>query len=80
MGKIRFTLEDTLNTLDVSRNKLAVEAKVRPATIADIVKSESKSINYDTLTAILDTINRLASEKKIDKRFNVTDVFTYDAE
>ncbi|MBH0156010.1 XRE family transcriptional regulator [Fictibacillus sp. 5RED26] len=69
------TLEDSLKHLDVTRNALAVEAKVRPATINELVSGNAKQISFKTLKEILVTLNRIAEEKGSQKRFNVEDVF-----
>jgi len=58
MGKIVFNLGKTLDDLKITKNKLAVESKVRPATIAQLVNGESRRIELDTLTNILDALNR----------------------
>lgn len=74
---IVFTLKKTLNELGITKNKLAVESKIRPATIADIVNGKSKRIELDTLLNILDTLNQFAKEKGIDQEIKVEDVFIY---
>lgn len=69
------TLEETLKKLDVTRNALAVEAKVRPATINELVSGNAKQISFKTLKEILITLNRLAEDRGIQNKFNVEDVF-----
>jgi DNA-binding Xre family transcriptional regulator len=75
-GKFRFTLKETLKDIDenLTRNKLAVEAKVRPATIADIVNGESKRIELDTLKRILDVLNKMSDTREI----TIEDVIVYE--
>lgn len=72
MGKIVFTLNKTLDELNLSRNRVAVEAKIRPAAVGELFKGESKAIRIDTLEKILDTLNRLGNRK-----VTLNDVMTY---
>jgi DNA-binding Xre family transcriptional regulator len=72
------TLETTLKKLDTSRNALAVEAKVRPATINELVSGNAKQISFKTLKEILEALNRISEEKGIDIGFNVEDVFLFE--
>ncbi|MEC1772313.1 helix-turn-helix domain-containing protein [Schinkia azotoformans] len=72
-------LSETLKSLDdTSRNALAVEAKIRPATINELASGKSKQFNFETLAAILEALNRISEEKGYIKKFNVNDVFEYD--
>ncbi|MCF2716266.1 hypothetical protein [Paenibacillus sp. 203] len=43
--RYHFKLGDILEELDISRNKLAVEAKIRPATVIDMVNGKTKDLN-----------------------------------
>ncbi|WP_416720891.1 helix-turn-helix domain-containing protein [Bacillus subtilis] len=73
------TLSKTLKELDdLTRNALAVEAKVRPATINDIASGKSKQINMETLNAIIETLNTFAKEKGLDKKYSVSDIFEHE--
>ncbi|MFC0235475.1 XRE family transcriptional regulator [Fictibacillus phosphorivorans] len=69
------TLEATLKDIDTTRNALAVEAKVRPATINELVSGNAKQINFKTLKEILVALNRISAEKGFKKNYNVEDVF-----
>ncbi|MDZ5607921.1 helix-turn-helix transcriptional regulator [Bacillus pseudomycoides] len=73
-----FTLGRTLQELGVTKNKLAVEAKIRHNTISDLVNGDASSIRIDTLQAILDTLNELAAEKGIDKIYGIKDVIKHE--
>jgi len=77
MSKIKFTLGKTLNELNITKNKLAVESKVRYNTVMDMVTNQSKSINILTLMAILDTLNEIAEEKGLNREIDVDDIFIY---
>jgi predicted transcriptional regulator len=63
MGSIQFNLKETLDQLNITRNKLAVESKTRPATILDLVSGDTKRLELSTVVAILDTLNEIAKEK-----------------
>ena len=72
-------LNDTLSELGkVTKNKLAVESKVRPTTVNEIANGSAKQINFVTLNKIINGLNDIAAEKGIDKQYNVEDVFQYD--
>lgn len=73
---IKITLGKTLeeNKGNLTRNAIAVQAKVRPATLHDIVKGNSKSITFETLGAILDAMNELDETRSYD----ITEVFIYE--
>lgn len=77
MGEIRFTLSKTLETLNISPNKLSVESKTRYATIKTFINNEAQRITVSNLKAILDTLNQIAAEKGIDKKFNISDIIDY---
>ncbi len=75
--KIKITLNETLEgNRKLTRNAIAVQAKIRPATLHDIVKGNSKSITFATLGAILDAMNELDDTRSYD----ICDVFVYDNE
>ncbi|GGH85120.1 hypothetical protein JOD43_003917 [Pullulanibacillus pueri] len=61
MGKIKFTLGETIEKMgdNITKNKIAVESKVRPATIASLVNGDARRIELDTLINILDALNNL---------------------
>lgn len=75
---IKITLQNTLDELGITRNKLAVEAKVRPATLHSLVKEQASQIKFETLTSILNTLNDIAFENGINKRYTITDIFDYE--
>ncbi|MCM3736469.1 helix-turn-helix transcriptional regulator [Bacillus cytotoxicus] len=74
---MKFTLGKSLEDLGITKNKLSVEAKVRSNTVGDLVNGDASSIRFDTLEAILDTLNRIAKEKGIDKTYVIDDVVKY---
>ncbi|WP_404351633.1 helix-turn-helix transcriptional regulator [Sutcliffiella horikoshii] len=72
-------LPKTLEEIGLTRNGLAVEAKVRPASITDLYNGETRTVHFETLQTIIDTLNRLGFEKGLSRRFTIEDIFTYDA-
>lgn len=67
------TLGETLDKLNKTRNALAVQSRIRPATINSIVDGSVKSISFETLEAILDALNEFDSTKE----FTIDDVVQY---
>lgn len=68
---LEFVLNETLEKIDQTRNALAVEAKVRPATVNDIAAGRSKAITLAVLDDLLDALDRLDPE---GRRHDVTDI------
>ncbi|MDW0112188.1 helix-turn-helix transcriptional regulator [Sporosarcina saromensis] len=60
---VNVTLDKTLKEADISRNAIAVEGKIRPATISELCNGKSKSISFETLERIVDALNRLDSSR-----------------
>ncbi|CUB59390.1 helix-turn-helix domain-containing protein [Bacillus sp. FSL K6-0067] len=73
-----FTLGQTLHEIGVTKNKLAVEAKIRHNTISDLVNGNASSIRIDTLQAILDTLNKLAADQGLQKVYGIKDVIKHE--
>ncbi|TYS88980.1 helix-turn-helix transcriptional regulator [Rossellomorea aquimaris] len=57
---LKFKLGEILADMDMAKNRLAVEGKIRPATIAKYVEGKMGRIEVETLVAILNTLNDLA--------------------
>ncbi|KMJ58151.1 hypothetical protein AB685_14950 [Bacillus sp. LL01] len=72
-------LPKTLEELNMTRNGLAVEAKVRPGSINDLYSGDSRTVHFETLQTIIDTLNRQGFEKGLSRKFTIEDVFKYDA-
>ncbi|KAA0784330.1 helix-turn-helix transcriptional regulator [Bacillus sp. BB56-3] len=77
MGRIQFTLEKTLNELNMSPYRLSVISQVRSNTITDMVNNQSSRINISTLELIITALNKIAHERNLDRSYNITDVFIY---
>ncbi|WP_158221290.1 helix-turn-helix domain-containing protein [Salimicrobium humidisoli] len=55
----------------LSRNQLAVEGRIRPATLSDLVNGKVKSVSFATIIRIVETLDKLDSSRK----HNVEDIF-----
>jgi hypothetical protein len=73
-----YLLEGVLNEIEQTRNAVAVEAKVRPATLHDLYYGNTKRIELESFGRILDAINKFAVEKGIDKRYTIDDIIRYE--
>ncbi|MBK5500921.1 MULTISPECIES: XRE family transcriptional regulator [Peribacillus] len=75
---IQFGLNEILGEIKETRNKIAVEAKVRPATIYDMAEGKTKRIELSTIESILDVINELARNVEgLNKTYTIDDLFKY---
>ncbi|ALS22089.1 hypothetical protein [Paenibacillus naphthalenovorans] len=77
MSRIEFTINDTLEELGITKNKLAVEAKLRPNLILELTSGDTKAIKIETLVRILDTINFIAHSQGVEKKYNVENIIRY---
>ncbi|MED3854215.1 XRE family transcriptional regulator [Priestia megaterium] len=68
------TLGQTLEEIGKTRNALAVEARVRPATINAIVDGSAKQLVFETLEAILEALHTLEPSRA----FTIEDVVKYE--
>ncbi|WP_339198490.1 helix-turn-helix transcriptional regulator [Paenibacillus sp. FSL P4-0176] len=76
MSKIDINLDSILEELNISKNKLAVEAKLRPNLITEMSDGKTKAIKLETLATLLDTINRISATQD-GKVYDVADLFIY---
>jgi DNA-binding Xre family transcriptional regulator len=60
---LKFKLGEIREELKLSKNAIAVEGRLRPATIAKYEVGKVERIESKTLVGILDSINRLAIKK-----------------
>lgn len=77
MGNVRFVLNETLEEMGISGYRVAVEAKIRPNTIYDLLDNQKKTISLEQLAAIVDALNYLAKEQGIKANFDIMDVLEY---
>ena len=73
-----FKLGSVLDELGITKNALAVEAKVRPATITTYANGDVSRIEIDTLINMLDAMNRMAAERGLKKKYGIQDIVTYE--
>ncbi|MGE6379592.1 XRE family transcriptional regulator [Peribacillus muralis] len=78
MSETFFCLDETINILGVTPNRVAVEAKISPNTIYNMIENKTTRIHKNTITSLLDAINDIATEKGINKRFTIADILTYE--
>lgn len=76
-AQVKITLNDTIERTDkLTRNKIAVEGRIRPATVSDLCNGKSKSISFETLTRIVDALDVLDDSR----RHKITDVLIVEEE
>ncbi|OPH47595.1 hypothetical protein BC351_10410 [Paenibacillus ferrarius] len=78
MSKITLHLDEILNELGITRNHLAVEAKVRPTTLLEMVHGKTQAVKFDTLIKILDTLNIIAFKNCFERRYTIGDLIKYE--
>lgn len=73
---IKLTLNDTLKRegCTLTKNAIAVEAKIRPGTLSDLANGKSKGVTFETIEKVLDAMNRLDPAG----RYTLTDIFDYE--
>jgi DNA-binding Xre family transcriptional regulator len=76
---IKFNLEKTINELDITSNRLAVLAEVRPNTISDLIKGSTKRIELETVEKILEALNYEATRKN-KKYYQIQDIVQYESQ
>lgn len=77
MSETLFCLDETIKILGVTPNRVAVEAKLPPNTIYNMIENKTTRIHKNTITSLLDAINKIAKEKKISKLFTISDILSY---
>lgn len=75
--EVRVKLKEALDLLHISANRLAVEGKLRPATIYELLENRKKTITFETLASIIYTLNRIAKEMDSEIEFTVGDLLEY---
>jgi len=74
---MKFVLKETLESLKIPGNQLAVEAKVRNNTIYDMLDDRTKRIERKTLEDILRALNKIAKKQGVKRKFNIEDVMIW---
>ncbi|TKH45680.1 XRE family transcriptional regulator [Paenibacillus terrae] len=76
-NRYHFKLGDILEELDITRNRLAVEAKIRPATVIDMVNGKTKRLELETLVHMLDALNKFARQRRFTRTITLADIVEY---
>jgi DNA-binding Xre family transcriptional regulator len=74
----QFNLEKVLSELEITKNYLSRESKIRPATILDLASGETKRLELPTIEKILDCLNQTAKEKDLNKTYTIDDLVQYE--
>ena len=75
-----YNLNTVLEEIGETRNTIAVESKIRPATVYDMCEGKTKRIELSTLESILQAINKIARSKGIEKTYTLDDLLLYKYE
>ena len=75
IAKVKITLNDTLEYNGLTRNAVAVEGKIRPATISELCNGKSKAISFETLERIANAMTTLDNTGKL---YGIHDVLTIE--
>lgn len=76
---VKITLNETIKEMDdLTRNKIAVQGRIRPATISELCNGKSKSISFETLTQIIQAMNEINHMNGGKRRFTLQDVITIE--
>lgn len=67
---VKVTLDETIEAAEeLTRNKIAVEGKIRPATLSELCNGKSKSITFATLSKIAGAMTEITG-----KEYTIEDV------
>ena len=72
-ANVKITLGQKLEDVGITRNAVAVERKIHPATISELCNGDSKSISFDTLERIVNALNTLDKDDN-GKLYGIHDV------
>ncbi|MGG1659460.1 helix-turn-helix domain-containing protein [Brevibacillus sp. NRS-1366] len=76
-NNIVFVLGVTLSDMRISMNQFSIESGIRPATVGAWCNGTAKHIDLVTLQTALNTLNRLSKDYKMDRKYNIDDIFYY---
>jgi predicted transcriptional regulator len=77
MAKITWKLNDCLEELNVTPNRLSVEAKVRPNTIYNMVYNKAVRFHFPTTTKVLVALNKISKDENLHRTFNIEDILEF---
>jgi predicted transcriptional regulator len=72
-----FKLQEIVDELDITPNKLATLSGIRPDTVYKICNNELKRIHMDVIDDLLDSLNRISRERKLGKKYSISDILGY---
>lgn len=74
--KVKIVFAETLAASNdkLNRNNIAVQARIRPATMSDLANKKVASIRFDTLERMLAAMNELDDSKEYD----INDIIRYE--
>lgn len=70
---VKVNLGQTLDDAGITRNAVAVEGKIRPATISELCNGKSKAISFETMERIVNAMTTLTGDKYV-----VSDILTIE--
>ncbi len=62
---VKITLNETLEKSKITRNAIAQEGKIRPATISELCNGQSKALSFKTLIGIVNALNAIDKDGKL---------------
>jgi predicted transcriptional regulator len=72
-----FKLNNVIDELKITPNKLASLSGVRPDTVYKIYNNQMRRIHIDVLDSLLDALNTYSSDNKIRKSYSISDILDY---
>jgi predicted transcriptional regulator len=72
-----FKLQEIVDELNITPNKLAIMANVRPDTVYKICNNQIKRIHMDVIDDLLDTLNKVSKERELGRKYSITDILDY---
>jgi predicted transcriptional regulator len=72
-----FKLNEILDEIKITPNKLAERADLRPDTVYKVYRNDLKRIHIDVLDSIILTLNTINKENGSDKTYTISDLIDY---
>jgi predicted transcriptional regulator len=77
MRKVIWKLDKVIEELNITPNKLSIEARCRPNTIYNMVYGTATRIHLETIEKVLVALNNIAESEGIHKGFKVGDILDF---
>ncbi|WLR44430.1 hypothetical protein LC087_18785 (plasmid) [Bacillus carboniphilus] len=74
---IEFTLEKTLNELEITVYRLSKVSKINPHTIHRIAKNEAQMLDVQKIDILIDSLNEIAIDKGFNRIYGIEDVLIH---